>query len=130
MAAKVMLVDDEECIRETVTILLESDGIDVITVPGADACLQQLKNGFRGVILMDVMMPEMDGWATIREIQKAGLQHGNIISMLTALDLPDERMEGLQDIVFDYITKPFSPGSFIEKIRKYLAVLEQLTGEN
>ncbi|MDD2852165.1 MAG: response regulator [Desulfuromonadaceae bacterium] len=130
MDAKVMLVDDEECIRETVTMLLESEGIDVITVAGASACLQQLKDGFRGVILMDVMMPEMDGWETIREIQKAGLQPGNVISMLTALDIPDERMEGLQETIVDYITKPFSPESFIEKIRKYLVVLDQLTGKN
>lgn len=128
--ARVMLVDDEECIRETVSELLETEGIPVITAAGAHDCLKQLQDGFRGVILMDVMMPGLDGWATIREIEKAGLLQGNIIAMLTAMDVPDERMEGLQEVVIDYITKPFEPKVFIETVKKYLALLDQLKGEN
>jgi len=127
---QVMLVDDEECIRETVSELLGSEGIDVVTVADGQGCLQQLQDGFRGVILMDVMMPGMDGWATIREIEKAGLLQGNIISMLTAMDAPDERMEGLQEVVIDYITKPFELSPFIAAVRKYLTLLEQLQGES
>lgn len=120
-----MLVDDEECIRETIRELLDSEGIDVITAGGANECLRMLRGGFRGVILMDVMMPVMDGWATIREIEKEGLMGGNIISMLTAMDVPDERMEGLQEYVIDYITKPFDPSGFIATVRKYLILLDQ-----
>jgi DNA-binding response OmpR family regulator len=125
---RVMLVDDEECIRETVYELLFSDGIEIITAVGGHECLQVLKDGFRGVILMDVMMPGMDGWATIREIEKAGLLQGNIISMLTAMDVPDERMEGLQEVVIDYITKPFDPTAFLATVRNYLVLLDQLHG--
>jgi len=127
---RVMLVDDEECIRETISELLDSEGIDIVTAACADECLHLLRNGFKGVILMDVMMPGTDGWSTIREIEKAGLLQGNIISMLTALDVPDERMEGLQEGVIDYITKPFEPSGFIENVRKYLALLDQLKSEN
>lgn len=127
---RVLLVDDEECIRETITELLDSVGINILTAVGSSECLQLLRSGFRGVILMDVMMPGMDGWATIREIEKAGLLQGNIISMLTAMDVPDERMEGLQEVVIDYITKPFEPDSFIASIRNYLELLEQLKGAN
>ncbi len=123
---QVMLVDDEECIRETVRELLESEGIGILTANGANECLCFLRSGFRGVILMDVMMPEMDGWATIRAIEKEGLLQGNVISMLTALEAPDERMDGLQEYVVDYITKPFSPDSFVAAIRKYLVFLNQL----
>jgi CheY-like chemotaxis protein len=124
----VMLVDDEECIRETISELLDSEGIDVIAAVGANDCLRFLRGGFRGVILMDVMMPGMDGWSVIREIEKAGFLQGNIISMLTAMDVPDERMEGLQEVVIDYITKPFDPPGFITSVRKYLALLDQLKG--
>lgn len=123
---RVMLVDDEECIRETISELLDSEGIDIVTAAGAGECLQLLRNGFKGVILMDVMMPGKDGWSTIREIEKAGLLKGNIISMLTALDVPDERMEGLQEVIIDYITKPFEPAGFVENVRKYLALLDQM----
>lgn len=125
---RVMLVDDEECIRETVYELLSSESIEIITAAGGHECLQLLQDGFRGIILMDVMMPGMDGWATIREIEKAGLLQGNIISMLTAMDVPDERMDGLQEVVIDYITKPFDPTVFIATVRRYLELLDQLHG--
>lgn len=128
--ARVMLVDDEECIRETISELLDSEEIAVVTAAGAHECLRLLREGFRGVILMDVMMPGMDGWATIREIERAGLMEGNIISMLTAMDVPDERMEGLQEYVIDYITKPFEPSGFIATVRKYLILLDQNSGGN
>jgi CheY-like chemotaxis protein len=125
---RIMLVDDEECIRETISELLGSEGIEIVTAVGAHDCLKLLHAGFRGVILMDVMMPVMDGWATIREIEKAGLLQGNIISMLTAMDVPDERMEGLQEVVIDYITKPFDPVVFVATVRRYLDLLDQLHG--
>lgn len=127
---RVMLVDDEECIRETISELLDSEGIGVVTAAGADECLRLLRRGFRGVILMDVMMPGMDGWATIREIENAGFLEGNLISMLTAMDVPDERMEGLQEVVIDYITKPFDPSGFVMAVRKYLAILDHLKDLN
>lgn len=123
---RLMLVDDEECIRETISELLDYEGIPIITAVDAAECLKHLRSGFRGVILMDVMMPGMDGWTTIREIQNEGLLEGNIISMLTAMDDPDERMEGLQEVVIDYITKPFEPTAFIASVREYLNLLEQL----
>jgi CheY-like chemotaxis protein len=89
-----MLVDDEECIRETVSELLASAGIDTVTAVGSHECLQLLRNGFKGIILMDIMMPGMDGWATIREIENEGLLQGNIITMLTSMDV---RMSGWKD---------------------------------
>lgn len=126
--ARVMLVDDEECIRETVCELLESEGIAILTAAGQSECLQRLQAGFRGVILMDVMMPGMDGWGVIREMEKNGFLHGNIIAMLTAMEVPDQRMEGLQEVVIDYIIKPFEPSSFIDSVKKYLLLLDQLEG--
>lgn len=127
---RLMLVDDEECIRETVCALLAMEDIAIVTAVDGFDCLRQLRDGFRGVILMDVMMPGMDGWSTIREIEREGLMAGNIISMLTALDVPDERMEGLQEYVIDYLTKPFEPLLFVATVRKYITLLDQNTGGN
>jgi DNA-binding response OmpR family regulator len=79
---------------------------------------------------MDLMMPVKNGWDTIREIEKAGLLEGNIICMLTAMDAPDEQMEGLQEFVLDYITKPFEPAELIKTVKKYLILLEQVRGRN
>lgn len=127
---RVMLVDDEECIRETITELLASEGIGIITVANAQECLQLLQGGFRGVILMDVMLKGLDGWTTIRKIEAEGLLHGNVISMLTSMNVPDSRMEGLQEVVIDYITKPFEADCFIAAVRRYLALLDNIEVKN
>lgn len=123
---RVLVVDDEECIRETMLQLLDSFGICALTVAGADDCLRLLREGFRGVILMDVMMPGKDGWETIHEMEKEGLMQGNIISMLTAMDVPDERLEGLKETVLDYILKPFEPSELIVSVRRYLKLLDRV----
>ncbi len=128
-SARVMVVDDERCIRTTIHELLASEGINSIKAAGSDECLRFLREGFQGVILMDVMMPVRNGWDTIREIKKEGLMEGNIISMLTAMDVSDQRMEGLQEFVIDYITKPFEPTELIAAVHRYLALLDGPTGE-
>nr|WP_246545694.1 response regulator [Pelotalea chapellei] len=116
MGTKVMIVDDNEFIRESVDILFKFEGIQAVAADGGEECLRHLENGFRGIILMDVMMPGMDGWDTIREIVKRGVYDGNIIVMLTAKGEPDCKMEGIQEYVTDYVTKPFDPMKLIERV--------------
>jgi DNA-binding response OmpR family regulator len=72
---------------------------------------------------MDVMMPEMNGWNTIRAIIERNLFEGNIIVMLTALDAPDSTMEGIQEYVTDYMTKPFNSDELLESVRYYFTLL-------
>lgn len=124
MNARVMLVDDEEMIRESVELFLQTAGIEILTATSGRDCLGILREGFRGVILMDVMMPEMTGWDTIRSIVENKLYDGNIIVMLTALNSPDGRMEGLQEYVTDYMTKPFNPDQLVDALHYYLGLLE------
>lgn len=125
-----MIVDDDDCIRETVYELLHSENFVVVTANGCDECLQHLKNGFHGLILMDVMMPGKNGWETLREIESRGWLAGNMVIMLTALGAPDDQMDGLQEIVTDYITKPFDPPELIATLRSYITSLQllQITG--
>jgi DNA-binding response OmpR family regulator len=117
MDTRVMIVDDNKMIRESVRILLQSEGIDIVVTDGGPACLICLEQGFRGIILMDIMMPDMDGWDTIREIVDRGLYEGNVILMLTGKSEPDCKMEGIQEYVTDYLTKPFHAGTLIGTIR-------------
>jgi len=124
MDSRIMIVDDEEMIREAAEMLFQAEGIALITASSGKECLDYLESGFRGVILMDIMMPEMDGWDTIRQIVEKGLYEGNVIVMLTAMDAPDEKMEGLQEYVTDYITKPFYIQSLLDSIRYYLSLLQ------
>lgn len=122
---KVMVVDDDVSIRNMVSVVLSRYGMGVVMAGGAQECLSKLREGFRGVILMDVMMPDKNGWDAIREIKTEGLLEGNIVVMLTSMDIPTEEMDGLQEIVMDYITKPFKPADFVATVTKYLGFLEQ-----
>lgn len=124
MNSRIMIVDDEEMIREAVGIFFQSIGMDILTAAGGEECLGHLKAGFRGVILMDVMMPGIDGWDTIRKIVENDLYEGNIIVMLTALDAPDGKMEGLQEYVTDYLTKPFDTNELMDSIQYFLSLLK------
>lgn len=130
MDAKVMLVDDEEMIRDSVELFFQSEGIKILTVASGDDCLEYLEEGFRGIILMDVMMPNMTGWDTIRKIVENDLYEGNIIVMLTAMDAPDNKMEGIQEYVTDYLTKPFNPDELMEILQYYFTLMNDLETVN
>jgi CheY-like chemotaxis protein len=123
MSNKIMIVDDNEYVRASVEIVCQSVGLELTSAAGGAECLSHLEKGFRGVILMDIMMPEMDGWDTIREIVKKRLFPGNIVVMLTGMGEPDDKMDGLQEYVTDYITKPFGPDQLIESLQYYLTLL-------
>ena len=119
MTKKVMVVDDDPSILFTVKELLEPEGYKVVAVSSGKECLKEMANGFKGVILMDIMMPGMDGWETVQRIVDGGYLGGNIIAMFTARDIADHKMEGLGKYVTDYITKPFDPEELILTIKEY-----------
>ncbi len=125
MSKKVMIVDDDPSILISVREVLELAGFDVLTVNSGSKCIEELKKGFKGVILMDVMMPGMDGWDTIQEIVNNNLLEGNIVAMLTAKDIPDEKMEEVKEYVIDYITKPFDIDELIATVDEYFDYIEK-----
>lgn len=123
LCRRVMVVDDDLFILEVMAELLRPEGIEVVAAESGDACIAHLANGFRGVILMDVMMPRMDGWETIQEMIDRDLMEGNIIAMLTAKDIPDAELECLKEHIIDYITKPFEPDEIVALVKGYLNYL-------
>jgi len=125
MQKRVMIVDDEPDIREVVKVVLEPFGFEVVTADCGNKCIEELQQGFKGVILMDVMMPGIDGWETIRQIESKGLTEGNIISMLTAKEDPDTDLSQMTETVLNYIRKPFKTDYLVATVEKYCAWLEQ-----
>lgn len=117
MSDRVMIVDDVYAIRETVEIVLEKEGFKVDKAASGMECLDLIKGGFRGLVLMDIMMPRMDGWDTIKAIVDENLLNGNVICMLTAKDDPGPKCQGLEECVLDYITKPFEEERLIEVVK-------------
>jgi len=112
----VMIVDDDAHVRIAVKTVLSDAGFNITTASGGEECIQFIKEGFSGIILLDVMMPDMDGWDTISAILDQKMEKEVVIIMLTAKDNPDAKMIGLQEYVIDYMTKPFDNEELIERV--------------
>jgi len=120
----VLLVDDDPSVRHTVSRILKSAHVNIKSVTSGRECLKELERGFKGLILMDIVMPEMDGWDTIKEIVDRGRYKDIIICMLTGKEEPDIKMDRLKEYVLDYIRKPFDTIKFVELVKEYLSYLK------
>lgn len=121
MNKKLMIVDDDPDILITIRRIFENEGFEVYTVDSGEDCIKEIKNGFKGVILMDIMMPFMDGWDTIKKIKEKGYSKNVVISMLTAKGIEDyQEMNDLKDEIYNYYTKPFEVKVLISDVRKML----------
>ncbi len=118
-----MIVDDDTDILFTIESIFQRRGFEVFKAQSGDECLEHLENGFLGIILMDVMMPRMNGWEAIKQIVERGYSDKVIISMLTAKDAPDPDLDYLKEYVIDYITKPFEPQELVALVDDYLSLL-------
>ena len=125
-----MIVDDEPSIRLTVRAVLEPSGFEVTPVESGEKCIAELEKGFAGVVLMDVMMPGMDGWATIREIERKGLGKDILISVLTAKQDPDADLAEFAESVSSYVRKPFEPAELVSIVTEYCQLLEDANASN
>lgn len=130
MEKKILIVDDEEDVLSSLKMVLEKNNYDVTTVESGYDCLKEIECGFKGIILMDIMMPGMDGWETIREIVKRGLMKGLCIEIITGKGTIDrDKMVGLQSLIQDYHTKPIDIETLISSIKKcnmfYLTEVEE-----
>ena len=111
---KVLVVDDEESVLKAVALALRHHGCEVVLAPGGNRCLEQMRQGFAGVVLMDIMMPDLNGWQTIRTLAQENLLQNVLVCMLTARSSPGPESEGMEEFVFDYLPKPFDYPSLIQ----------------
>ena len=108
MSQEILIVDDEEDILTALKTFYERYDIHVTTVNNGRDCIKHLERGFRGILLIDIMMPGMDGWATIKEIVNRGLASQVSIKIITGKGTRDhKRISRLAPYISDYISKPF-----------------------
>lgn len=119
---KILVVDDDPQIREIVTIALERANFDVITAADAKLALIHAGREHPDLIVLDVGLPEMDGFEVCRKIRATS---DVPILFLTALDDEVDRVVGLELGADDYVTKPFSPRELVARIR---AILKRTKG--
>ena len=120
----VLVVDDDASVLNTVRRILEMHDIEVYTANSGGACIEKLREGFKGVVLVDIVMPEMDGWDTIQAAVEKGLNQNVIFIMLTGKEVPDIKMDYLKEYVLDYITKPFDTKRLASVVKEYLVYLK------
>ena len=121
MSRNILVVDDDDDTLQSVKDIFEHQGHEVFTVNDGIKCIDKLKNDFKGILLINRMMPTMDGWDTIREIVDNGLGKNVAIIVMTAIGTPHhEKMKGLELYVHDYISKPFNISELVEIIRKLI----------
>ncbi len=120
MTKRVLVVDDEPEISLLIKRRLEKQGYSVLTADTGLKALDVAKKEKPDLILLDVMMPELDGYHVCRML-KFDPQYQNIkIIFLTARDQPPDKNTGEQVHADAYITKPFEPEDLIENIKKLL----------
>lgn len=117
MSELILIVDDEVSIRELIRFNLEKEGFETITAEDGAEALEVFKTKQPDLVLLDIMLPTMDGWEVCKAIRK---ESNTPIIMLTAKGDENERVSGLEMGADDYVTKPFSPKELIARIRAVL----------
>lgn len=114
MKTKIMVVDDDPNIRELVRLYLEKEGFEVTCAERGDEAVKLFRASPPNLMLLDVMLPGMDGWQVCREVRKIS----NIpIIMLTAKDETFDKVLGLELGADDYIVKPFDMKELVARIK-------------
>jgi two-component system, cell cycle response regulator len=128
MSARVLVVDDVPANVKLLEARLSAEYFDVVTAAsGADA-LKICERAECDVVLLDVMMPDMDGFEVCQRLKSNPATHHIPVVMVTTLDQPSDRVKGLQSGADDFLTKPVSDVALIARVRS-LARLKMMTDE-
>jgi len=121
MSKKIMVIDDEYEVADIVKKMLESEGFEVTTANSGEEALEKLEKERPDLILLDIMMPGMDGWETLKKIKSNEKFKEIPVSMLTALPLtPDDTKDKPINSIENYIVKPFSKRVLLQKVNDIL----------
>lgn len=113
----IMVVDDEEKIRSLVRLYLQREGYEVVEAENGRVALEKFHSGTFALLIVDLMMPEIDGWRVCREIRETS----NIpIIFLTARGEEFDRVLGFEVGADDYLVKPFSTRELVARVKALL----------
>jgi DNA-binding response OmpR family regulator len=120
--AKILVVDDEEKIRELILKYAKFAGHEAHTASDGMAAVEFARKELFDLIVMDVMMPELDGFSAVKEIRKTS---ETPVLMLSARSEEYDRIHGFETGADDYVTKPFSPRELMLRIEAILKRVQQ-----
>lgn len=114
---KILVVDDEERMARFIRLNLEQDGFQVVEAYKGMQAVQALRDQMPDVVLLDVMLPDIDGFEVLQLIREVSAVP---VIMLTAKGEEDDRVKGLELGADDYVTKPFSPRELVSRVKAVL----------
>jgi DNA-binding response OmpR family regulator len=114
MNKRIFVIDDDENIRELIALYLEKEGYAVDQFDGGEKGIEALKMNAPDLVMLDIMMPGMDGYDTLKEIRKLGKTP---VIMVTAKDETFDKVLGLELGADDYIVKPFEPKEMTARVK-------------
>jgi DNA-binding response OmpR family regulator len=122
---RALIVEDESAIREIVRLHLSLAGFETVEVPDGHAALHRLRTERFDLVVLDVMLPGVDGVTLCRALRSTGPNQRAGVLMLTARDTEPEKVIGLESGADDYLTKPFGVREFMARVT---AVLRRASG--
>lgn len=114
---RILVVDDERRMVGFIRLNLEQDGFEVIEAYNGTEALDRLRDSLPDLILLDVMMPDIDGFDVLRTIREVSQVP---VIMLTAKGEEEDKVKGLELGADDYVTKPFSPRELVSRVKAVL----------
>jgi two-component system alkaline phosphatase synthesis response regulator PhoP len=122
---KILLVDDEQDILEIVGYNLAQEGYQIVTASNGKEAVQKAKKELPHLIIMDVMMPEMDGMEACENIRRIPELNNVIVTFLTARSEDYSQVAGFEAGADDYIAKPIKPKVLVSKVKALLRRLKE-----
>jgi DNA-binding response OmpR family regulator len=130
MKAKILVADDEPDALELIQVNLQNAGYEVLVAAEGRDALQKARAALPDLILLDIMLPELDGLEVCKSLRRDPATAGLPIIMLTARAAEIDRVLGLELGADDYITKPFSPRELVLRVKNVLKRVPAETGGN
>lgn len=119
--SRVVCIEDEQEMIELVKLILSRQNIEVVGALGGEEGLQKIEQVTPDLVLLDLMMPEMDGWEVYQKMKASETMRDIPVIVVTAKAQSIDRVLGLHIArVDDYITKPFGPQELLESVQKVI----------
>lgn len=118
--SKILVVDDERAIVKLIEVNLRLENYEVLTAADGHEALEQLEEVLPDMIILDIMMPRLDGWEVLRRVRNNDAYRDIPVVVLTARTHDADIIQGWQLGADEYITKPFSPVALVKMVQMVL----------
>jgi len=121
LAKKILIADDDPIIIKLLQVNLELDGYEVVTAEDGAEAVEKAVLTKPDLVILDIMMPRLDGWATLEELKRHPETSNAPVIFLSAKAQQDDVRKGYEAGATEYLTKPFDPSELLSVIEKILA---------